>query len=172
MIRGYSSLDDPRTPSDPRLKYMGPFVRTFWDPKSVQNRTLVEESALLKRSYKRSLEEVGKMHRAGVQILAGTDTPAPNCFPGFSVHDELHLLVQAGLTPMEALQTATRNPARYLDRLPELGTVEKGKIADLVLLDANPLEEIRNTQRIAAVIVRGELLNNAALHKLLGISKF
>jgi hypothetical protein len=74
------------------------------------------------------------MHGAGVEILAGMDHPFPFCFPGFSVHDELALLVEAGLTPMEALQTATRNPARYLDRPADLGTVEKGKLADLVLL--------------------------------------
>ena len=89
------------------------------------------------------------------------------CFPGFSVHDELALLVEAGLTPMEALQSATRNPARYFDRLADLGTVESGKIADLVLLDADPLQDIRNTQRIGAVVTRGRLLDGAALRKLL-----
>jgi imidazolonepropionase-like amidohydrolase len=67
------------------------------------------------------------MHRAGVEILAGVDHPFPFCFPGFSVHDELALLVEAGLTPMEALQTATRNPARYLDRPADLGNGGEGK---------------------------------------------
>jgi imidazolonepropionase-like amidohydrolase len=87
-------------------------------------------------------------------------------FCRFSVHDELALLVEAGLTPMDAL-TATRNAARYLDRLADLGTAEKGKLADLVLLDANPLDEIKNTQRIAAVVVRGKLLPQATLGKML-----
>ena len=167
MIRALCSLDDPRFTADPRVKYLSGFVRSFWDLKSPLIQALVETMAGRKRIYERSLEEVGKMHRAGVALLAGTDTPFPFCFPGFSVHDELALLVEAGLTPMEALQTATRNPARYLDRLADLGTVEKGKFADLVLLDANPLDEIKNTQRIAAVIVRGKLLPQATLRKML-----
>lgn len=80
------------------------------------------------------MEIVGAMHRAGVKFLAGTDTPNPYVFPGFSLHDELALLVKAGFTPMEALQAATRNPAEYLGRLDSLGTIEESKIADLVLL--------------------------------------
>jgi hypothetical protein len=86
---------------------------------------------------------------------------------GLSLHDELALMVQAGLTPMEALQCATRNPARYLGRAVDLGTVEKGKHADLILLDANPVDEIKNTKRIAAVIVRGKLLRQETLRKML-----
>jgi imidazolonepropionase-like amidohydrolase len=167
MIRALCSLDNPRFTADPRVKYMSPFVRSFWDVKSPLIQALVETMGGRKQIYKRSLEEVGKMHRAGVEILAGVDHPFPFCFPGFSVHDELVLLVEAGLTPMEALQTATRNPARYLDRLADLGTVEKGKIADLVLLDANPLDDIKNTQHIAAVVSRGKLLDHATLHKML-----
>ena len=91
----------------------------------------------------------------------------PYCFPGFSLHDELVLLVNAGLTPMEALQAATLNPARFLGKESELGTVEKGKIADLVLLDANPLEDIHNTQKINAVMVRGKLIPKAELQRML-----
>jgi imidazolonepropionase-like amidohydrolase len=167
MLRALASLDDPRFTADPRLKYMSRFVRTFWDPNAPLVQSLVETVGGRKQIYKRSLEEVGKMHRAGVGILAGVDHPFPYCFPGFSVHDELALLVEAGLTPMEALQTATRNPACYLDRLADLGTVEKGKIADLVLLDANPLDDIKNTQRIAAVVTHGRLLDRAALRQML-----
>ena len=107
------------------------------------------------------------MHRAGVEFLAGTDVSNPYCFPGFSLHDELALLVQAGLSPMEALQSATLNPARFLGKEKELGTVEKGKIADLVLLEANPLEDIRNTTKINSVVLNGRLLERKALDQLL-----
>ena len=117
--------------------------------------------------YQRKLEIVGLMHRTGVRLLAGTDAPNPYVFPGFSLHEELELLVQAGLTPLEALQTATVNPAKYLGKEKELGTIEKGKLADLVLLEANPLENISNTQRINAVVVNGRYLPQETLRKLL-----
>ena len=74
--------------------------------------------------------------------------------------------VQAGLSPAEALQTATRNPAEYLDRLKDLGTVERGKLADLVLFEADPLADIRNVRKIHAVIVAGKLLPKATVEKL------
>jgi imidazolonepropionase-like amidohydrolase len=167
--RALASLDDPRFTADARLKYLSPFLRSFWDVKGSMIRPILEAVPRSSRMevYKRSLEEVGKMHRAGVELLAGVDHPFPFCFPGFSVHDELALLVKAGLTPMEALQTATRNPACYFDRRADWGTVEKGKVADLVLLDANPLDDIRNTQRIAVVVSRGKLLGHPELAKML-----
>ncbi len=99
---------------------------------------------------------VGEMHRAGVGLLAGSDAgPATGVPMGVSLHEELELLVTSGLTPMEALQSATRNPAFYFGILTLLGTVEEGKSADLVLLEANPLEDIRNTRKIRGVVVRG-----------------
>ena len=107
------------------------------------------------------------MHREGVRILAGTDTFNSYCFPGFSVHDELELFVQAGLTPIEALQTATLNPAKYLELTNSLGTIEKGKIADLILLDANPLDNVGNTRKIAAVVTDGRYLPRELLDKML-----
>lgn len=111
--------------------------------------------ALLDR-YKKLVRD---MHRAGVEFLAGTDTGPNNPVPvGIGLHDELELLVESGFTPMEALQTATRNPARYFGRLKDMGTIEPGKLADLVLLSANPLDDIRNTRKIALVILRGHVL--------------
>src|SRR4030095_13020349 len=107
------------------------------------------------------------MRRAGVEFLAGTDAPVPYGIPGFALHDELALLVQAGFTPMEALQAATFNPARFLGKEKELGTIEKGKIADLVLLDANPLQDISNTQKIDAVVVGGRLVPKSELAEML-----
>ncbi|MGH9847694.1 MAG: amidohydrolase family protein, partial [Blastocatellia bacterium] len=93
--------------------------------------------------------------------------PNPYCFPGFSLHDELQLLVEAGLTPMEALQAATRNAARFLGMQDSLGTIELGKVADLVLLDANPLIEITNTRKIRAVVANGKLFDSDELEKML-----
>jgi len=115
---------------------------------------LARISKLLDR-YKKLVSD---MHRAGVEFLAGTDTgPGTPALPGISLHDELELLVESGFTPMEALQAATRNPARYLGKLQEMGTIEPGKLADLVLLDANPLDDIRNTRKISLVVLRGQI---------------
>jgi imidazolonepropionase-like amidohydrolase len=114
-----------------------------------------------------SMHVVGKMEAAGVPILAGTDSTAPYIIPGFALHQELALLVQAGLTPMQALQAATRNPADFLGKLETQGTIEPGKTADLLLLDANPLEDIHNTQKIRALILRGKLLDRTTLDEFL-----
>ena len=117
--------------------------------------------------FQAELKMVGEMNRAGVPILAGTDTAAGvRVYPGFSLHEELELLVQAGMTPMEALQAATRNAGKYLE-LADTGTIEEGKRADLVLLDANPLKEIKNTRKIQSVVLAGRYLSRADLDCLL-----
>ena len=126
-----------------------------------------EDWARSKKVFSKDAEIVGAMQRAGVKILAGTDTLNPYCFPGFSLHDELGLLVKAGLSPMEALQAATLNPARFMGKEKDFGTVETGKIADLVLLDANPLNDIANTKRIDAVVLGGKLFPSASLDGML-----
>jgi imidazolonepropionase-like amidohydrolase len=114
------------------------------------------------------LEIVKRLHEAGVPFLAGTDTPVGvEVLPGFSLHQELQRFVDSGFTPMEALQTATINPAKFLDKLSDFGTVEKGKVADLVLLDANPLDDIRNTRKIAAVIADGRYYPREKLDRIL-----
>ena len=100
-------------------------------------------------------------------MLAATDAVVWYVFPGFSLHDELELFVKAGLSPMEALQTATLNPATYLGLIDMVGTIEQGKKADLVLLEANPLENISNTKRITSVILDGQLIQKASLDKML-----
>ena len=117
--------------------------------------------------FQEELKMVGEMNRAGVPILAGTDTAAGvRVYPGFSLHDELELLVRAGLTPMEALQAATLNAGKYLD-LPDTGTIEKGKRADLVLLDSNPLVDIKNTRTIQSVVLAGRYFSRTDLDHLL-----
>jgi amidohydrolase family protein len=114
------------------------------------------------------LELVRRLHQAGVPFLAGTDTPAGvDVLPGFSLHYELQRFVAAGFTPLEALQTATINPAKFLGEESDFGTIAPGKIADLVLLDANPLENIANTQKISAVILAGRFLSRADLDAVL-----
>ena len=121
-----------------------------------------------KRFVQMELEMTLAMHRAGVPFMAGTDTAAGvHVFPGFSLHEELAIFVQAGLTPMEALQTATRNPAEFLDKLSDMGTVQAGKIADLVLLNANPLDDIHNTRKIQAVVLAGRYFSRSDLDDML-----
>jgi imidazolonepropionase-like amidohydrolase len=99
--------------------------------------------------------------------MTGTDLSAPFVFAGFSVHDEMSLLVNVGFTPMEALQAATRNPAIYLGELSSSGTIQRGKLANLVLLDANPLLDIHNTQRIDGVVLKGKYLPKHQLQQML-----
>jgi Amidohydrolase family len=114
-----------------------------------------------------SFDRTRDLRDAGVKLLAGTDMPQPFVYPGFSLHEELELLVRSGLTPLEALRSATYNPAEFLGALDSLGTVTPGKIADLVLLDADPLTDIGNTRRIAVVIANGRVFDRAARADLL-----
>jgi imidazolonepropionase-like amidohydrolase len=155
--------------NDPRLKYVPLKVRQFWEQggKEQLDHHNAEDFAQRAESVRRFLEIVGKMNATGVPIMAGTDAAAPNVFPGSALHEDLAYLVEAGLTPMQALQSATTKPAEFLHRNAEQGTVEIGKPADLVLLDANPLDDIRNTQRIRAVIINGKLLDRRDLDALL-----
>jgi len=113
------------------------------------------------------LDNARQLSEAGITLLAGTDIGVPLQVPGLSLHRELERLVEAGLTPLEALQAATINPARVLGMIDSLGTVEPGKFADLVLLDANPLEDIRNTARIRGVVADGRLYRRDDLDRLL-----
>jgi hypothetical protein len=169
VLRSIAWLDDARFVDDPRLKYVPPEVMAFWNPKTdfrFKTKTAADY-ALMKQEFKESLELVKKLQSAGVGILAGTDELNPYCFPGFSLHDELSLLVDAGLTPLESLQTATINPARYCAKADRQGTIEAGKDADLVLLDANPLTDIRATTKIRAVVAGGRMYDRAALDRLL-----
>jgi imidazolonepropionase-like amidohydrolase len=130
---------------------------------------LVRDPLALRQEYfARNLQIVGALHHAGVPFLAGTDSaPGVYIMPGFSLHDELANFVEAGFTPMESLQTATSNPAKFLGMQASLGSVEAGKIADLVLLTGSPLEDIHNTKKISAVWAQGRLFDHAALDQIL-----
>lgn len=162
--RGAAFQNDKDFTADARLTYLPSVLHKAWNP---AGDLTAEDFAEARKRFQKRIEIVGAMHRAGVSILAGTDEPNPYCFPGFSLHDELALFVRAGMTPLEALQTATANPAKYLNLTDSLGTIEKGKLADLVLLDANPLDDIGNAKRIAAVVFNGRYLSKKAREKML-----
>ena len=111
---------------------------------------------------------VGEMFRAGVPMLAGTDAGNPYCFPGFSLHDELALLAESGVSPLGALQAATRSAAVFMDAsYDKYGSVTPGKIADLVLLGADPLADIHNTTKIVEVFLAGKEFDRVALDQML-----
>ncbi|MDB4870790.1 MAG: amidohydrolase [Gemmatimonadales bacterium] len=116
--------------------------------------------------YTTVLDVVRVFHEAGVGILAGTDGPGGCLVPGWALHEELENFVKAGLSPLQALQTATIEPARFMGMSDSLGTVEAGKVADLVLLDANPLADVRNTRRVAGVVVDGRWQGRDELRSL------
>jgi len=118
--------------------------------------------------YPKLQEIVRGMSARGVGLLAGTDTPGLAAVPGRALHEELGLLVAAGLTPRDALRAATTGPAAYLEASDSLGTIRAGAVADLLLLDGDPLADIANTQRIRAVFTRGRYFDRAALDKLIG----
>src|SRR5947208_2273643 len=169
--RGGTFLDQRDLKHQPMDKYVPVYWRDvtwrrFTD--EMMPELLRDPLALRQEYFTRNLQMVGALHQAGVPFMAGTDTaPGVYVMPGFSLHDELTNFVEAGFTPMQALQTATSNPAKFLGLETSFGSIEPGKIADLVLLSADPLEHIRNTQKIKVVIAHGRLFDRAALDQIL-----
>ena len=169
VFRSAVFSNDPQFRNDDRLRYFSGQMRTWLEKHFVSDRSnfdaadfAVERELLNRRKWL-----VGKLFRAGVPMLAGTDTPNPFCFPGFGLHDELALMVDSGVTPLGALQAATLNPALFLDATDKYGSVAPGKIADLVLLDADPLVDIHNTTKIQEVFLGGKEFDRGALDNLL-----
>jgi imidazolonepropionase-like amidohydrolase len=169
--RGGNLVDVTDYSKDPRAKYVPAYWKDVtWKKMSedVKASFGTDDLATRREFLDKELEVVQMLHKAGVPFLAGTDTPpGVYIFPGFSLHEELQRFVAAGFTPLEALQTATINPARFFGMEDQLGTVAMGKMADLVLLDANPLADIGNTQKIAAVIVNGRYFSRDDVQKIL-----
>ena len=166
--RVLSYVDDGTFFNDPRMKYIPTAELEELKPENnflLKYRT-PEFIRVKKLLYQKEFDLVREMHRARVGFLLGTDIPGYG-YTGFTVHDELALFVQAGFTPLEALETTTINPAKFLGLEKSLGTIEKGKLADLVLLDADPLENIANTKKISAVIINGKYLPKDSLQKML-----
>ncbi len=155
-------------PGDAVARYLPTELRTFVLELFPMPDSIPAGSELVGRAVlARRLAQVAAMHRAGVGILTGTDAPLRNSPPGFGLHEEMALLVRGGLSPHAAIRAATFAPAQFLGMLDSAGTVAPGKRADLVLLDADPLADIANTRRIAAVIFGGRLHDRAALDRLL-----
>jgi imidazolonepropionase-like amidohydrolase len=168
--RGNESLGRVDYEQHQDRKYIFPGMWKTWDPKTGLRHPLREEQLeQLKLVDEKTAALVKLMQTRGVGLLAGSDSGASNSyrFPGWTLHQELELLVGSGLSPMEALQAATRNPARFLGELPRSGTLEEGRTANLVLLTASPLEDIRNSKKIDAVVLKGKLLTRADLDQLL-----
>ncbi|NRQ38835.1 amidohydrolase family protein [Nonomuraea sp. NN258] len=153
---------------DPRLKYVPRLYREFWAEAIKASAPSTPEQIRRQRRLFQSLSWlVGEMYRAGVPLIGGTDCLNPYVIPGFSVHDELALLVAAGLPPMAALRTMTRDAARHLGREATMGTVTAGKVADLLVVDADPLADIGNTRRIHAIVTRGRLITRRRREQIL-----
>jgi imidazolonepropionase-like amidohydrolase len=151
-----------------QMRHVPPETRAEWTRIVASQKTGPEKGWSQRNRVARA--NIPLLRRAGVPLLAGTDVGGFGHVAGFALHDALEQLVATGLTPIEALRTATLNPARFLHLSDSLGTVEKGNLADLVLLDADPLTNIRNTRRIRAVVANGRLYDRKALNALLDAS--
>ena len=167
-------LNDDAVAKNPLVAYIGAKDRKEWN--ELRDRLLKDNPPeflpLRKAAYQEELAITREYHRDGVSMLGGTDAGGtPFVIPGFDLHNELAALVAAGFTPLEALQSVTLDAAQFLGRADDFGAVANGKAADLVLLDANPLDDIHNTQKIRAVIVQGKYLDRAALDALLAHAK-
>jgi imidazolonepropionase-like amidohydrolase len=159
--------DDPVVREDSLLRYLHPLMKRQWLEDidgTLANDPSPAARATYREFYRKGLELTGAAHRAGVKVLVGSDYVVG----GADVHREMEQLVLAGLTQAEALHAATLAPAEYFRLEGQYGTVAAGKTADLLLLNANPLEDIRNTRQIEAVIFNGTLYDRAALARITG----
>jgi hypothetical protein len=172
VARAFASIGDATRDHDERLKYVSSGEREAWEHNPIVHLEIPKYVQARKRELLQSLRITGAAHRAGVQVLAGTDSGGvPYLYDGFSLHDELALLVDAGFSPMQALQSATSQAARFLE-LPDTGSVEVGNRADLILLRADPLADIHNTSKIEAVILGGRFLDRRQLDALLSSAEY
>ena len=160
------SLDELR--ASPTLQYVHPLIQSKWLTANKYNKMSSPENiAYFEKFVKFHVLLVKACKAVGVPMVVGTDASTSGVVDGFAVHDELALLVEAGLTPEEVLISATRLPSTWLGIDSEVGTVETGKFADLILLDANPLNDIKNTRKIAGVFINGNWLDKAKINTML-----
>lgn len=157
---------DTGTALHPLRPYLSAFLLLDW--REQVEEVTPERRAAFDRIWPASLRQVREMREAGVRLMAGSDVAVLNIWPGTSLHEELRLFVDSvGMSPLEALESATRRPAEWLGLADSVGTIEVGKVADLVLLDADPLADINHTRRISAVVLRGRLFRREDLDALL-----
>ena len=160
---------------DPRRRYIPFLIRAgIWEPDAdrwAENAAHASGRNVQAELYRLALDNVRQAHAAGVRIVAGTDAGDTYVFPGFAIHDELAELVRAGLSPSDALRSATIDAARFSGRARDYGSIEAGKAADMILLDANPLTDIRNSGKIAGLFFNGQYLDRAALDELLAFAE-
>jgi imidazolonepropionase-like amidohydrolase len=157
-------VNDDALKNDPRLKYVPDGIRKTWPD-------LKDDGAEFRQQIQGIYRLVALSTRTKIEVLAGTDTGDPYTIPGATLHDELEQLVAAGMSPHQALEAATINPARFFEWDEAMGTIEKGKVADLVMLDANPLDDIRNTRKIRAVFARGRYFSRRDLDQILAANE-
>jgi hypothetical protein len=158
-------VDDEAGSTEPRRRYLSKFLILDWREQALE--TSPEGQEAQRSAWPRRLDELREMREAGMEFLAGSDVGVINVYPGSSLHDELALFVtELGMTPAEAIERATRRAARFLGLADSIGTVERGKTADLVLLDADPLVDVANFRRISAVMLRGQLYDREGLDQI------
>jgi imidazolonepropionase-like amidohydrolase len=160
-------VEDDEGKIDTRRQYLSKYLVLDWREQLLEmtDGRLQASRKLWEDVIRRDLRE---MHEAGMDLLVGSDVAVLNVYPGYSIHDEMALFVtELGMTPAEVIERTTSRSAMFLRIADSVGTVERGKVADLVLLEANPLRDIRNTRRIAAVVLRGALYDSSGLDQIL-----
>lgn len=165
VLERYARAGSPALAADPNLRHVPDSVRSWWDSQFARFDAPWGEAYRrdAQAAFEKRVAFVRMLHEAGAPIILGSDTPNPFVVPGASVHDELELLVRAGLSPADALVAATSAAAQAIEAERELGTIAPGKLADLVILDRDPTADIRNSRAIAAVVHRGHLMRKADL---------
>jgi imidazolonepropionase-like amidohydrolase len=152
----------------PEMRYVDPQTRSFWD--SAKDRyadRTTDDVHGLRIFNEAKRRRVKTLHDFGARILLGSDTPNPFVVPGLSIHEELRNLVRAGLTPYQAISAGTRDAADFLGARDSLGTVSVGNVADLVLVDSNPLMDVTNVAHRSGVMVRGRWIPASELREIL-----
>jgi len=158
-------VEDDAGTIEPRRPFISKYMVRDWREQLLE--TTLDRQDQLKKMWAEGVRDLREMHEAGMELLAGSDVAALDIFPGSSLHDEIALFVtELGMSPAAALERATRRSARFLRIGDAVGTIERGKVADLVLLDADPLQDIANTRRIAAVVLRGQFYDRDGLEKI------